>query len=91
MAALLLSTYFLNDWPAHMLNKHKVLSSYIWRPVQRPTPFVVRQVCYLAGKIFITFIKLKEEVYREELFLLVQTTVHLQGGKRSQSDRAKGD
>lgn len=64
-----------------MLNKHKVLSSYIWRPVQRPTPFVVRQVCYLAGKIFITFIKLKEEVYREELFLLVQTTVHLQGGK----------
>lgn len=22
VAALLLSTYFLNDWPAHMLNKH---------------------------------------------------------------------
>ncbi len=76
VAALLLSTYFLNDWPAHMLNKHKVLSSYIWRPVQRPAPFVVRQVCYLGGKIFITFIKLKEVVLREELSLLLETTVH---------------
>lgn len=79
VAALLLSTYFLNDWPAHMLNKHKVFSTYIWRPAQRPTPFVVRQVCYLGGKIFITFIKLKEVVLREELSLRLETTVHYGG------------
>ncbi len=82
VAALLLSTYFLNDWPAHVLNKHKVSSSYIWRPVQRPTPFVVRQVCYLGGKIFITFIKLKEVALREELSLLLETTVHQDGRVR---------
>lgn len=76
VAALLLCTYFLNDQPAHMLNKHKVFSSYIWRPVQRPTPFVVRQVWYLGGKIFITFIKLKEVVPWEELSLLLETTEH---------------
>ena len=76
VAALLLSTYFLNDRPAHMLNKHKVLSSYIWRPVQRPTPFVVRQVCYLGGKIFTTFIKLQEVVLRGELCPLLKTTLH---------------
>lgn len=68
VAALLLSAYFLNDWPAHMLNEHKVFSSYIWRPV-RPTPFAVRQVCYIGGKIFITFIKLKEVVLGEGVFL----------------------
>lgn len=76
VAALLLSTYFLNDRPAHMLNKHNVLSSYIWRPVQRPTPLVVSQVCYLGGKIFITFIKLQELVLREELCPLLKTTLH---------------
>lgn len=76
VAALLLSTYFLNDWPAHMLNKHKILSLYIWRPVQRPTPFVVRQVCYLGGKIFIRFKNLKDVVCREGLSLLLETTVH---------------
>lgn len=51
--------------------------------MQRPTPFVVRQVCYLGGKIFITFIKLKEEVRREELFLLVKTTVHYRENRAS--------
>lgn len=76
VAALLLSTYFLNDWPAHMLSKHKVLSSYIWRPAQRPAPFVVRQVRYLGGKIFITLRNLKEVVHREELSLLSATTLH---------------
>lgn len=35
------------------------LRSYIWRPAHRPAPFVVRQVCYLGGKLFIAFIKLK--------------------------------
>lgn len=50
VAVLLLSTYFLNDWPAHMLNKHHVPSLDIWRPVKRPAPFVVRQVCDLVER-----------------------------------------
>lgn len=51
-------------------------SSYIWTPVQHPAPLVVRQVCYLGGKLFITFIKLKEVVHREELSPLGETAVH---------------
>lgn len=44
VAALMLSKYFLNDWPAHMLNKHKVFSSYIWRPAQ-PQPLLWSDKC----------------------------------------------
>lgn len=52
--------------------------------MQRPTPFVVRQVCYLGGKIFITFIKLKEVVLKEELSIQLETTVHYRASNRAQ-------
>lgn len=58
VVALLLSTYLLNDWPAHVLEKH-ALQWYIWRPAQLSPPFVVRSVSYLCGKIFITFQKIE--------------------------------
>lgn len=58
VAALLLSTYLPNDWPAHVLNK-QAFQLYIWRPVQHSPPFVVRSVSYLCGKIFITFLKIE--------------------------------
>lgn len=64
-----LSTYFLNDWPAHMLNKHKSSSVSTSGDQCSMVPFVVRQLCYLCGKKFITFIKLEEVVQREELSL----------------------
>lgn len=41
VAAPLLSTYLLNDWPAHVLEKH-AFQWCIWRPAQLSPTFVVR-------------------------------------------------
>lgn len=60
VAALLLSTYLLNDWPAHVLEKY-AFQWYIWRPAQLSPPFVVRSVSYLCGKIFIMFLKIERK------------------------------
>lgn len=62
VAAPLLSTYFLNEWPAHMLNKHEAWAHTSGDQCSARPLFVVRQVCYLGGKIFITFIKKSERV-----------------------------
>lgn len=56
VSALLLSTYLLNDWPAHALEKH-AYQWHIWRPAPLSSPFVARSVSYLCGKVFITFLK----------------------------------
>lgn len=65
VAALLLSTYLLNDWPAHVLERY-VFQWYIWRPAQLSPPFVVRSVSYLCGKIFIMFLKIERKGARGE-------------------------
>lgn len=58
VAALLLSTYLLNDWPAHVLEKH-AFQWYIWRPAQLSPPFLVRSMPVLFGKIFIMFLEIE--------------------------------
>lgn len=58
VAALLLSTYLLNDWPAHVLEKH-AFQRYIWTPAPLSSPFAVRSVSYLCAKIFITLLKIE--------------------------------
>lgn len=63
LLSCLAHTFLMTDLPICWINT----SSYIWTPAQRPTPLVVRQVCYLGGKLFIAFIKLKEVVHGEEL------------------------
>lgn len=60
VAALLLSTYLVNDWPAHVLERY-AFQWYIWRPAQLSPPFVVRSVSYLCGKLFIMFLKIERK------------------------------
>lgn len=89
VAALLLSAYFLNDWPAHVLNKHKVFSSYIWRPVQHPAQFVVSALSWWKDIYYVY--KAERRRSGGGRSILIWLKQHYITLKRRQSDEAEDE